>query len=127
MDLQDTVSRGPDESVEARWQRLPTTWRLMVERGGPQAAVGRGVLALIDAAAAQPELRRLYPFTSHCVLRFSSRGGHPPEADVPSVEPVREGGFRVLSPSTKRVLGEADTAEAAVALVVARLSAAAPG
>ncbi len=96
----------------------------MLDRGGSQAATGRGVLALIEAASARPELRRLYPFTSHCVLRFSSRGSHPLEADAPSVEPLRDGGFRVLSPSMKRVLGEADTAEAAVALVVARLPAA---
>ncbi|CAL9427237.1 hypothetical protein SUDANB120_01970 [Streptomyces sp. enrichment culture] len=118
MNLQDSGTRA---GAEALWQRLPTTWRLMVERGGPQAAAGRGVLALIEAAAAQPELRRLYPFTSRCVLRFGSRGGVPTEADAPALEPTRDGRFRVLSPSLQRVLGEADSAEEAVALAVARL------
>ncbi|MFD7629869.1 DUF6193 family natural product biosynthesis protein [Streptomyces sp. NPDC059851] len=122
MNLQDS---GTDESVEARWQRLPTTWRLMLDRGDSQAAAtGRGVLALIEAASEQPVLRRLYPFTSRCVLRFGSGNGLPTETDAPAVEPLRDGRFRVLSPSLNRVIGEADTAEAAVALLVAQLSAA---
>ncbi|MEU2389934.1 DUF6193 family natural product biosynthesis protein [Streptomyces sp. NPDC007369] len=119
MNLQDS---GTDESVEARWQRLPTTWRLMLDRGDSQAAAtGRGVLALIEAASAQPELRRLYPFTTRCVLRFGSGSGLPTETDTPAVEPLRDGRFRVLSPSLTRVIGETDTAEAAVALLLAQL------
>ncbi|WP_327131890.1 DUF6193 family natural product biosynthesis protein [Streptomyces sp. NBC_01343] len=116
---------GPADCVEARWQRLPTTWRLMHERGG-SPVLSRGVLALIDAAAAEPSLRRLYPFTSHFTLWFSARTSHPFEVAAPAVEPLRDGRFRVLSPIHKRVIGEADTARAAVALVVAGL-AEAPG
>ncbi|NXY99070.1 hypothetical protein HYE82_32755 [Streptomyces sp. BR123] len=122
MNFQDS---GTDESVEARWQRLPTTWRLMLDRGDSQAAAaGRGVLALIEAASAQPELRRLYPFTTRCVLRFGSGGGLPTETDTPAVESLRDGRFRVLSPTLTRVIGETDTADAAVALLLAQLPAA---
>ncbi|MFJ3910091.1 MULTISPECIES: DUF6193 family natural product biosynthesis protein [Streptomyces] len=121
---------GAADCVEARWQRLPTTWRLMHERAGSQALssqdLSRGVLALIEAASAEPSLRRLYPFTTRFTLWFSARTSHPFEVAAPAVEPLPGGRFRVLSPTQKLVIGEADTAQAAVALVVAGL-AGAPG
>ncbi|MGW6412040.1 DUF6193 family natural product biosynthesis protein [Streptomyces vinaceus] len=115
---------GAADCVEARWQRLPTTWRLMHERDG-SPALSRGVLALIEAASAEPSLRRLYPFTTRFTLWFSARTSHPFEVAAPAVEPLPGGRFRVLSPTQKRVIGEADTAQAAVALVVAGLAGAA--
>ncbi|WP_158709899.1 DUF6193 family natural product biosynthesis protein [Streptomyces katrae] len=108
--------------VDARWQRLPTTWRLIQERGGPETLC-RGVIDLIEAAAAQPQLRRLYPFTRQWTLWFSSRARHPFEVEAPAVEPTPDGRFRVRSPSLNTVIAEADTAEAAIALVVEGLSA----
>ncbi|MEU8844162.1 DUF6193 family natural product biosynthesis protein [Streptomyces roseus] len=112
---------GAADCVEARWQRLPTTWRLMHERGG-SPVLSRGVLALIEAASAEPSLRRLYPFTTRFTLWFSARTSHPFEVVAPAVEPLPGGRFQVLSPTQKRVIGEADTAQAAVALVVAGLA-----
>ncbi len=42
--------------------------------------------------------------------------------EAPAVEPTPDGRFRVRSPSLTTVIAETDTAEAAIALVVDRLS-----
>lgn len=96
------------------------TWRLVLARDESKT-MSQGVLDLIEAAAAQPGLRRLYPFTSKWTLWFSARTSHPFEVELPAVEPLRDGRFCVRSPSLKAVIGEADTAEEAIALVVARI------
>ncbi|MCY0918637.1 MULTISPECIES: DUF6193 family natural product biosynthesis protein [unclassified Streptomyces] len=118
MNLQD--EREPADAVEARWQRMPLTWRLMLDRADSKT-MGQGVLALIEAASKEPRLRRLYPFTSHWTLWFSSRTSPPFNVGVPAVEPLADGRFRVRGPRMTNVIGEADTAEAAIALVVAQL------
>jgi hypothetical protein len=40
---------------------------------------------------------------------------------VPFIEPLRDGRFRVSGPGGPTVIGEADTAQAAIALVVSHL------
>lgn len=59
---------GPDpvRLTESEWQRMRTE---AVERNRP------AYHALIEAAYAEPALRRLYPFTSHWALRFSTTTG----------------------------------------------------
>ncbi|MEV6881313.1 DUF6193 family natural product biosynthesis protein [Streptomyces sp. NPDC051135] len=52
--------------AESEWQHLRTQ---ASELPYPWAPACR---ELIEAAYAEPELRRLYPFTSHWVLRFST-------------------------------------------------------
>ncbi|MGW6709866.1 DUF6193 family natural product biosynthesis protein [Streptomyces sp. NPDC054956] len=112
MNLEDPSAR--------RWQRLPTTWRRMVEQSGSEP-MSQGVLALIEAAGEEPRLRRLYPYTSHFTLWFSASSGHPFAVTAPAVEPLPDGRFRVRGPRQTTVLGETDTAPAAIALVVANL------
>lgn len=114
MNLEDPSAR--------RWQRLPGTWQRMVDLGGSER-MSQGVLALIEAARAEPELRRLYPYTSHFTLWFSASAGHPFAVTAPAVEPLPDGRFRVRGPRQTTVLGETDTAQAAIALVVANLPA----
>ncbi|MGW7101615.1 DUF6193 family natural product biosynthesis protein [Streptomyces sp. NPDC054838] len=119
MNLQE---RGTADAVEARWQRMPLTWRLVRDRAESKT-LSQGVLSLLAAASAEPRLRRLYPFTKQWTLWFSSRTSPPFNVDVPAVEPLPDGRFRVGGPRPAQVLGEADTAEAAIALVVAHLPA----
>ncbi|WP_405493335.1 DUF6193 family natural product biosynthesis protein [Streptomyces sp. NBC_00096] len=112
MNLEDPSAR--------RWQRLPTTWRRMAEENGSEP-MSQGVLALIEAAREEPELRRLYPYTSHFTLWFSASAGHPFAVTAPAVEPLPNGRFRVRGPRQTTVLGETETAQAAIAMVVAHL------
>ncbi|MBD0742426.1 hypothetical protein BG418_13175 [Streptomyces sp. CBMA152] len=74
-------------------------------------------------AAAEPKLRQLYPFTSHWSLHFTTCTGFPYAWDVPFVDPLRDGRYRVCGPSRGTVIGEADTVAAAIAMVVAALPA----
>ncbi|MFF1557137.1 DUF6193 family natural product biosynthesis protein [Streptomyces sp. NPDC058279] len=121
MNLQE--ERGAADAVEARWQRMPLTWRLVRDRAESKT-LSQGVLSLLAAASAEPGLRRLYPFTKQWTLWFSSRTSPPFNVDVPAVEPLPDGRFRVRGPRAAQLLGETDTAEAAIALVVAHLPAA---
>ncbi|MEU6891979.1 DUF6193 family natural product biosynthesis protein [Streptomyces sp. NPDC046557] len=118
MNLQE--ERGAADAVEARWQRMPLTWRLVRDRAESKT-LSQGVLSLLAAASAEPGLRRLYPFTKQWTLWFSSRTSPPFNVDVPAVEPLPDGRFRVRGPRAAQLLGETDTAEAAIALVVAHL------
>lgn len=60
----EVFGRDPAQMVESEWQHL------LVEAAGTDWPEYR---ALIDAAYNEPRLRRLYPFTSHWALRFSTR------------------------------------------------------
>lgn len=85
-----------------------------------------GILPLLAAAGAEPRLRRLYPFTSHFTLVFSSCTRYPYLVEAPAVEPLHDGRFRVHGAGGGgggggAVIGETDTAEEAVALVMAHL------
>lgn len=72
----------------------------------------------MEAAAAQPRLRRLYPFTSHFTLLFSSSISYPWSMQAGSIEPLHNGRFKVRRRSPSAVIGEVDTAEEAVTLVL---------
>ncbi|MCX4611059.1 DUF6193 family natural product biosynthesis protein [Streptomyces mirabilis] len=78
---------------------------------------------LIEAAGAERTLRQLYPYNSHFALHLSSCTRYPDVLRVPSVLPRYDGRFRVFVPRVGTLLGETDTAEAAVALVVAHIPA----
>ncbi|MFE9463878.1 DUF6193 family natural product biosynthesis protein [Streptomyces virginiae] len=79
------------------------------------------VVPLLEAAYAHPRLRRLFPFTSHYSLNLSSCTEHPYLVQVPSVDPMADGRFRVRSVRSAHVIGWADTAGEAVALVAAHI------
>ncbi|MFC9307648.1 DUF6193 family natural product biosynthesis protein [Streptomyces sp. NPDC057011] len=114
--------RGPAETVEAAWQALPLVWQWTLERHSlrnPGAAFP-GILPLLSAAGAEPRLRQLYPFTSHWALLFSCCTSYPWDIQVPFVEPLHNGRFRVRSRRPRgTVIGETETADEAVALVMA--------
>jgi hypothetical protein len=111
------------DPVETKWWRLPLIWQSMRARHGitsPGSAFP-GILPLVDAAGAEPRLRQLYPFTSHFTLVFSSCTRYPYLVKAPAVEPLPDGRFRVHGPCGGAVIGETDTAEEAITLVMAHL------
>ncbi|MFJ9356778.1 DUF6193 family natural product biosynthesis protein [Streptomyces mirabilis] len=117
--------RGPADAVEARWRQLALAWQWRRERQEVlRPGVGYpGIVDLIEAAGAEGTLRQLYPYNSHFALHLSSCTRYPYVLRVPSVLPRYDGRFRVFVPRVGTLLGETDTAEAAVALVVAHLPA----
>ncbi|MGD3112876.1 DUF6193 family natural product biosynthesis protein [Streptomyces sp. YGL11-2] len=76
---------------------------------------------LVRAAYAEPRLRQLFPLVGMWELHFSRCTEHPCTWDVPYIAPRKGGGFRVEGPSRSDVIGSADTAAEAVAMVARRL------
>ncbi|MER0241138.1 DUF6193 family natural product biosynthesis protein [Streptomyces sp. HSW2009] len=110
---------GPAEAVSVQWGLLCDDLRRQAGRLEP----ARQTLALAEVAAEEPKLRQLYPFTSHWSLHFSTCTGFPYAWDVPFVDLLKDGRYRVCGPARGTVVGEADTAEQAIALVLAGLPA----
>ncbi|WP_254211829.1 DUF6193 family natural product biosynthesis protein [Streptomyces sp. ADI95-16] len=75
---------------------------------------------LVRAAHAEPLLRQLHPSSSHQNLHFSRCTGDW-SWDVPFVIHLPGGRYLVVGPSRSQIVGEADTAEEAIALVVGGL------
>lgn len=106
----DTVPEAPD---------IPTAWRQLLER---TPGTRQGDPLVVEAAHAQPRLRRLYPFPSHGTLHFHRTA--PPwqesDHDLPFI--VCTGPpHKVYAAGYSAILGEAATAEEAAALVVTHL------
>jgi hypothetical protein len=96
--------------IYERGEAIEHIWRGLIEHG----AIEPSLHPLILAAAEEPRLRQLRPFTSLFTLCFSRWVGYPFSGDLPSVEPC-DNGFRVYAPSESgqaRVLGEGDAARA---------------
>ncbi|CAM5543803.1 hypothetical protein SAVIM338S_04341 [Streptomyces avidinii] len=108
------------EAVEAQWLGARQSWARRLERLGP-VSWGLGTVAVLDAAHEDPILRQLYPYTSHNHVHFSSTTRFPYEVAVPFVMPLADGRFRVVGRGLAGGSGEADTAEEAVAMVVAHV------
>ncbi|MBT2449795.1 hypothetical protein J7F03_22515 [Streptomyces sp. ISL-43] len=107
--------RGPAAVVELQW-------RTMREQaaGAPEfPEFGE----LVEAAHAEPRLRQLYVFSSHWTLGFSSRTGFPFRDDVAIAPSSNRSPYRVMTRPHSDVLGEAATAQEAVALAVSHLPA----
>ncbi|MGP3919043.1 DUF6193 family natural product biosynthesis protein [Nonomuraea sp. 10N515B] len=124
-DLAAARMLGPAETVEARWQQLLLVWRWHHERHEalhPGNAYP-GIVALIEAAGAEPKLWQLYPFTSHFRVLFSNCTSYPWSVQAPSIEPLRDGRFCVRRPRSSEVIGVTHTAGTAVALAVDNLPA----
>ncbi|MFI0977593.1 DUF6193 family natural product biosynthesis protein [Streptomyces sp. NPDC021093] len=113
-DLAEAHERGPAAAVNVQWRFLLEDLRQEADR----LDLARRTLELAEAASAEPKLRQLYPFTSHWSLHFTTCTGFPYSWDVPFVDPLSNGRYRVCGPSRGTVIGEAGTAEDAVALVV---------
>ncbi|WP_107440576.1 DUF6193 family natural product biosynthesis protein [Streptomyces sp. SAT1] len=109
--LAEAHERG--DAVEAQWASYRHTTARHVDH------------ELIEAAYTQPQLRALFPFHSHRTLNFSRCTGFPHTHDIPVITPAN-GSYRVTwwhtrSPHGPADIGEADTPDDAVALVVAHL------
>lgn len=117
------VAHEAGYAVEFQWETLRNHWARSVG-GNPDAM---SPLPLIEAAMQQPELRQLFPFTSHYMLHFSRTTGYPFTNDCPYAVPTENGRFRVYLTSRGasaedmgEMLGEGDANEA-VAILVANL------
>ncbi|WP_405943871.1 DUF6193 family natural product biosynthesis protein [Streptomyces sp. NBC_01020] len=101
-------ARGAAEGIiEAEWKRLLGSDRVDS--------------CVVRAAYADPRLRQLFPWVGMWELHFSRCTEYPWTWDVPYVAPRQGGGFAVAGPSRVEYVGEAGTAEAAVAMVADRL------
>ncbi len=106
---------GPVAVVELQW-------RVMREQAA-EAPDFPEFGELVEAAHAEWQLRQLYVFSSHWTLGFSSCTGFPFSNEV-AIAPSYDGSpYRVLKHPHADVIGEAATAEEAVALAVAQLPA----
>ncbi|MEE1752861.1 DUF6193 family natural product biosynthesis protein [Streptomyces sp. SP18CS02] len=104
--------RGPAHVIDLQWRRL---------REQAVEADYTGLLGLLDAAAAEPRLRNLFPFTSMWVLCFSADTHKPSLVESPAVAARPDGRFQVMAQRWGDVIGETDSADEAIALVVAHL------
>ncbi|MFH8471458.1 DUF6193 family natural product biosynthesis protein [Streptomyces sp. NPDC018000] len=77
--------------------------------------------AMPRAAYADPRLRELFPLVSHGALYLSRCTRFPWDQDVGTLFPRAGGGFMVIRQSDGTILGEPETVEEAVALIVANL------
>ncbi|MEU9126323.1 DUF6193 family natural product biosynthesis protein [Streptomyces sp. NPDC048506] len=107
-DIAAARRRGPADVVEAHWQslRLSWRWRHAVHQIRSPGRPYPGIVALLEAAAAQPRLRRLCPFTSHFALLFSSSTSYPWTVQAGSIEPLETGRFKVRRRSPVAVIGK---------------------
>ena len=107
------AEEGPAQVVTEQWRYV---------RGQAQKKDWPERGLLVEAAHREPKLRQLYPYMSHYSLRFSTTTGAPLSPDcvvldaVPG-EPYVVGVDWVKGP----ILGEAATADEAVALAVRHL------
>ncbi|MFD9407204.1 DUF6193 family natural product biosynthesis protein [Streptomyces sp. NPDC059989] len=105
--------RGPAAVVELQWRKM----REQASEAPDFPEFGE----LVEATHAEPRLRQLYVFSSHWTLGFSSCTGFPFRVEV-AIAPSSPGRpYLVLESPHHRILGEANTADEAVALAVAHL------
>ncbi|MFG2141521.1 DUF6193 family natural product biosynthesis protein [Streptomyces sp. NPDC048650] len=91
-------------------------WRLLLERH-PDAR--RGAPEVIEAASAEPRLRRLFPFLSHGCLTVHRNTDFPWSNDLPFIACTTP--YKVYATGYAELLGETGTPQEAAALVVAHL------
>lgn len=105
--------RGPVDAVAEQWRLLRAGWS--------SDDRFRFLVDIITAAHTVPVLRQLFPYTSHASLCFSTCTGFPYSDDIPRIDPRKGGGYVLRSPYTDDLIGEADDADSAVALLSAHL------
>ncbi|MFI9329235.1 DUF6193 family natural product biosynthesis protein [Kitasatospora sp. NPDC052868] len=105
--------REPLDPVELAWCHRLDSLRLSPWDRSPRS------LALLEAAHARPELRRLTPVTSHFMLWFSTRADFPYARVGYSIDPLPDGRYVVRDKGD--VVIDTASPEEAVALVVSVL------
>jgi hypothetical protein len=104
---------GPAAVVDLQWRLLRE--QAASEPGFPEFGM------LVEAAHAEPILRRLSAFSSHWTLGFSASTSHSSGVEV-AVAPAYNGRpYQVQKFLHEGVIGEAETAEQVVALAIAHL------
>ena len=99
-------------AVEYQWETLRAHWARQYKPGALSP------LPLIEAAMQQPELRQLFPFTSHYTLHFSRTTGFPFTNDCPYASPIGDNRFRAYhSGNPGEPIGEGDASEVISMLV----------
>ncbi|MFF8271447.1 DUF6193 family natural product biosynthesis protein [Streptomyces sp. NPDC016562] len=107
--------RGPAAVLELQW--------CLMRKQAAEAPDFPEFGALVEAAHAERRLRELYVFSSHWTLGFSSCTGFPFHVEVAIAPSFGGSRYRVLKHPHADVIGEAVTAEEAVALAAAYLPA----
>ena len=97
------------EEVEMQWQDCLASFGTRFPK----------LMAFVNAAAAEPKLRQLFPFTSLNYFCFSRCTGYPFTQDTPVVVPLGQDQYEIMSYSGES-LGRGNAAEA-VAIAVAAL------
>lgn len=110
------VEVSPAAAVYERGEEVDMQWRQYLASTG---AGFPGLMAFIVAAAAEPRLRQLFPFTSMNRFVFSRCTGYPFTRDTPYVVPLGGNKYEVMSCAGKS-LGRGNAADA-VAMAVAAL------
>ncbi|MER6458907.1 DUF6193 family natural product biosynthesis protein [Streptomyces sp. NPDC001228] len=106
--------------VEAAWRKILAT---AGEHTGPGDSPLLGPFTeMVRVAYAEPQLRQLHPWTGMWELHFSRCTGIRPTWDIPYIGTLADGRYYVEGPlrSSPRI-AEADSAEAAVAMIIERL------
>lgn len=113
------VSEDLESSLRDAWNALEALY------GGLQGEWAAMYQRLGRAAFARPELRELFPFTSHMRLCFSRCSAYPFTIDCPAVAASREGyhvvACWVVSDPMPPVLGSTADPEEAIQVVVDHL------
>ncbi|MFD1938749.1 DUF6193 family natural product biosynthesis protein [Nonomuraea mangrovi] len=111
----EVPDNNPAAVIASEWQWLLKDAR---EADWPQYQ------ALIEAAHAEPKLRRLYPFTSHWALSFSTTPDYPFSLSFISIDSPRgTGGYTIREWWNGPTLTEVSTPAEAVSIAVARIPA----
>ncbi|HEY7222818.1 MAG TPA: DUF6193 family natural product biosynthesis protein [Micromonosporaceae bacterium] len=95
-----------------QWQQLRTRWS-----ADPRF---RRTADVIEAAYAEPMLRQLFPYSSHASLCFSACTGLPYSEGIPRID-LDGHGYVIRAWLFGDVLGEAETPQGALAIVLAHL------
>lgn len=111
--------------VEANWQLKRDAWARHWEYhpdGWQEHTTITALRALLDAAYAEPRLRRLYAVTSHHILSFSQCTDYPYARVGPAIEPRNDGHYRLWPGRDRRREAELfDTPDAAAERAAALL------
>ncbi|MFC9227409.1 DUF6193 family natural product biosynthesis protein [Streptomyces decoyicus] len=105
-----TDDMSTETVVEAIWHQL-LEHHPEARRGGSPGA--------IEAAAAEPRLRQMFPFLSHGCLTFHRNTEYPWSNDLPFIACTTP--YTVYAIGYAKLLGETETPQEAAALVVAHL------
>lgn len=127
--VQDWQAGTPLADMAARWELLRVSPEALAHDQGKGVAHEWGYLRglpdrlvdhdLVEAAFRSPELSALFPMVGHGSLQFRRLTVSDPGSDVPSIFPLGEGRWQVISLWDRDIpVRTADTADEAVRLVV---------